>query len=56
MTMPRRIIEPRPDGTPDPILVAMLPGARIAPAAGPRSWAQAIDQIASTITSGARST
>lgn len=40
------IIVPRQDGTPDPLLTAMLPEARIAPAAGPRGWAQAIDEIA----------
>jgi mannosyl-3-phosphoglycerate phosphatase len=32
------VIVPRPDGTPDPALVAGLPHARVAPAPGPRGW------------------
>jgi mannosyl-3-phosphoglycerate phosphatase len=39
------IIIPRPDGTPDPVLTAMLPEARVARAAGPRGWANAIDEV-----------
>lgn len=45
------IIIPRPDGTPDPVLTAMLPDARIATAAGPRGWAAAIDEISDSLTS-----
>lgn len=49
------IIIPRPDGTPDPVLTALLPHARIASAAGPRGWATAIDEIADSLTSQAGS-
>lgn len=45
------IIMPRRDGTPDPLLVAMLPEARVAPAAGPEGWAKAIDEISDSLTS-----
>lgn len=45
------IIMPRRNGTPDPLLIAMLPEARIAPAAGPEGWARAIDEISDSLTS-----
>ncbi len=50
------IIMPRRNGAPDPLLVAMLPEARIAPAAGPEGWAKAIDEISDSLTSQIRST
>ncbi|HEX2121809.1 MAG TPA: HAD hydrolase family protein [Thermoanaerobaculia bacterium] len=40
------IIVPRADGTADPFLRALLPEAKLAPVAGPRGWANAIDEIA----------
>lgn len=40
------IIVPRTDGTADPALRARFPEARAAAAAGPRGWADAIDEIA----------
>ena len=45
------IIMPRRNGTPDPLLVAMLPEARIATAAGPVGWARAIDEISDSLAS-----
>jgi mannosyl-3-phosphoglycerate phosphatase len=39
------IIVPRADGTPDPVLIALVPDARIASRSGPRGWAGAIDEI-----------
>lgn len=47
------ILMPRRDGTPDPWLQAMLPEARVAPAAGPQGWARAIDEISDSLTSRA---
>ena len=47
------IIIPRPDGTPDPVLMETLPDARVAPAAGPRGWANAIDEISILLTAQA---
>lgn len=43
------IIIPRADGTADPSLRALLPEAKLAPAAGPRGWANAIDEIAQNL-------
>lgn len=45
------IIMPQRNGIPDPLLVAMLPEARIASAAGPEGWAKAIDEISDSLTS-----
>jgi mannosyl-3-phosphoglycerate phosphatase len=36
------VIIPRPDGRPDPLLRRLFPGARVAPAPGPRGWARAV--------------
>lgn len=47
------IIVPRADGTADPALSALLPEARIANAAGPRGWADTIDEIAQDLAVGA---
>ena len=43
------IIIPRPDGTPEPVLIAMVPDARIAAQSGPRGWASAIDEVSITL-------
>ncbi len=43
------IIIPRSDGTADPALRARFPEARLATAAGPRGWADAIDEIAQNL-------
>jgi mannosyl-3-phosphoglycerate phosphatase len=45
------IIIPRRAGTPDPLLVAMMPGAQIAPVGGPEGWAKAIDEISDSLAS-----
>src|SRR5687767_10280539 len=50
------IIMPRRNGAPDPLLVAMLPEARVAPSAGPKGWAKAIDEISDSLTSRVGST
>jgi mannosyl-3-phosphoglycerate phosphatase len=49
------ILMPRRNGTPDPLLVAMFPEARIASAAGPVGWATTIDEISDSLTSRAGS-
>lgn len=49
------IIMPKRNGVPDPLLMAMLPEARIAPAAGPEGWAKAIDEISDSLASQAGS-
>ncbi len=36
------IVIPRPDGTPDPALAEGLPGAQLAPRAGPAGWNEAV--------------
>lgn len=38
----RPIVVPRPGGRPDPALAAALPGAELAPAAGPAGWNAAV--------------
>lgn len=50
------ILMPRRNGTPDPLLMAMLPEARVAPAAGPEGWASVIDEISDSLTSHAGAT
>lgn len=40
------VIVPRPDGTPDPVLLRRCPGARLAPAPGPKGWAAAVSEFA----------
>ncbi len=39
------IVIPGPDGIADPELLAKLPDARVAPAAGPDGWAAAVDEM-----------
>jgi mannosyl-3-phosphoglycerate phosphatase len=44
------IIIPGPDGAPDPELLAAVPEARIAPAAGPEGWAAAVEELSASLT------
>jgi len=39
------IVIPRPDGTADPALAEGLPGAQLAPRAGPAGWNEAVLSI-----------
>jgi mannosyl-3-phosphoglycerate phosphatase len=50
----RAVIVPRPDGAPDPLLRARLPGAELAPAPGPRGWNAAVLKALASGGSGAR--
>lgn len=39
------VIVPRPDGTPEPVLLKRCPGARVAPAPGPQGWAAVVSEL-----------